>query len=492
MTRLTVPIAVVSTVLLLTAGGAAWYVHRMQATTSEVLANNVASVRAAQELEISVREVQTQFDRYLIAGNRQHLDAVPRLKRRTEQALSEAERLATTAPERALMDRVRQGYEHFFREYERLAQEPVGTGLHGQVAKLIDTVLDEEILDPAHEYLRLNEGMVAHSTEANQALADRLTVALVALGVCGAVGGVLGGWALAAAVRRSLQRAEDRLRDTAVRLSGAVPNPTGPGADAWQHVSESVTAVLRRLKQSERDALRAEQLAWAGQMAAGVAHEVRNPLMAIKLIVQAAADPGRSHRFGPRDLAVLEEEIVRLEDITANFLDFARPPSPDKKPVALLPVVEQAVGRVRARAELQGVRISVDSPAGPVPVLADGNQIRQVVYNLLFNALEAQPGGGWVRVTLTVDPRHAEVGAGAALSVEDGGPGVPSELGDQIFDPFVSTKDTGMGLGLSICRRIVEAHGWIVRVSNTPDGGAVFTVHIPVADGALAAPADVT
>ncbi|HVK10866.1 MAG TPA: hypothetical protein VM597_19005 [Gemmataceae bacterium] len=302
MTRLTVPLTLVSAMLLLTAGGAAWYVHRLQATYAAVMANEVASVQAAQELEISVREVQAQFDRYLITRDRKHLDAVPRLKQRTEAALAEAERLAMTPPEKALMARVRLGFDHFFREYEGFAGAAGGAELHGRVAGLIDTVLDEEILDPTHEYLRLNEGMASQTSRANEAQADRLAVGLVALGLCGAVGGLLAGWSLAAAVRRSLRQTEAALRDTAVRLTGA--EPAGSARDTWRQVSESVTAVLQRLEQSERDALRAEQLAWAGQMAAGIAHEVRNPLMAIKLIVQAAGDPGRRHRFGPRDLAV--------------------------------------------------------------------------------------------------------------------------------------------------------------------------------------------
>ena len=440
LSRLAVPSAVLGALLLVTAVGAAWYVRQIQASHSEVLANNVASVRAAQELEVSIREVQAQFDRYLITGRREFLEPIPLLRSRTEDALAEAERLATTPPEQALMARVRRALGHFFREYEGLAAGPPEAGLRARLAELSDPVLDQEILDPAHEYLRLNEGMMARATKTDRALAGRLTAGLLAIGVCGAAGGLLSGWALAAAVRRAMRRAEDRL------------------------------------EQSERDALRAEQLAWAGQLAAGVAHEVRNPLMAIKLVAQAAADPGRGHRLGARDLAVLEEEIGRLEELAATFLDFARPPTPDLRPVALGPLVEQAVERVRARAELQGVRVFLESVGDPGLAEVDPNQVRQVVYNLLFNALEAQPAGGWARVSLRAEPG----GAGAiTLVVEDGGPGLPPGLGDRIFEPFVSTNDTGLGLGLSICRRVVVAHGGDIRAANRPGGGARFTVLLP-------------
>jgi signal transduction histidine kinase len=215
-------------------------------------------------------------------------------------------------------------------------------------------------------------------------------------------------------------------------------------------------------------------------MAAGVAHEVRNPLMAIKILVQVAADPHRASPFRSRDLAVIEREIDRLEGIVSGFLDFARPSAPDKKVVELAPVVEGVVAALRGRAELQRVRVGVDLAAAPA-VLADPNQLRQVVHNLVYNALDAQPGGGVVRVAAAAAPGGAEV------RVEDRGGGLPADLGDRIFDPFVSTKPTGVGLGLSVCRRIAESHGGAIRAEPRPGGGAVFTVRLPGPTGPEAA-----
>src|SRR4029078_645396 len=131
------------------------------------------------------------------------------------------------------------------------------------------------------------------------------------------------------AVGRNLIRTEATLRTTAETLDRAAKrtnDPDAPPEDTLGRVSVSVSAVLQRLRDIERDALRAEQLAWVGQMAAGIAHEIRNPLTAIKLLVQAATDPRRSTGFRPRDLQVLEGEILRLEQIISTFLDFARPP----------------------------------------------------------------------------------------------------------------------------------------------------------------------
>lgn len=484
LARLTAPIAVLSVLLLLVAFVAAWYVRDYQKTASEFTNNHVKSMLAAQELEIGIREVGTQFNRYLITLDKKHLEPVEAMKRRTDAAITVAEDAAATPREQALTQRIRRGYDRFFAEYDKVLQNPK-EGTYTRIMDLIDTVLNKEILDPAHEYLQINEGMLRTSSEKNQELAEQLTLAMIALGLCGSVGGMLGGWVIASSIRRSLLRNEERLLHTAQQLdlitqpAPASNPPNGRPRDTIEQVSVSVSAVLKRLRQTERDALRAEQLAWVGQMAAGIAHEIRNPLMAIKLLVQAVADRGS---FKPRDLEVLDEEIVRLEQIVTGFLDFARPPRPAPRPVRLGPVVEAVADGVRGRAVLQGVEVAVDVRDDPV-VNVDPNQIRQIVFNLLFNALDAQPQGGEVRVSTRADPVFSEL----AVAVEDRGTGLPPDLGERIFEPFVSTRESGMGLGLSICRRIAETHGGSLTAEDRPGGGAVFTLRLPIsAPGRLA------
>lgn len=484
ITRLTAPIATLSILLLALAVVAAWYVHDMQDRASGPIASSVVSVTAAQELEISIREVASQFNRFLITLDRKHLETVPQLRKRTAQALANAEAAAMTPAEEALTRRIRQGYDHFFHEYDKSLQNPPPQGLYAEIIKLTDNVLQKEILEPAHEYLKINEGVLTQASETNRQLARRLSIGLVAVGLFGSIGGVLGGWVIAAAVRRALLRSEMELLTTAEQLDQAV-NPGGgrdetaepPPTDAVARVNVSVSAVLRRLRDTERAALRAEQLAWVGQMAAGIAHEIRNPLMAIKLLVQAAGDRREGPALRARDFQVLEEEIVRLEQIVTGFLDFARPPRPELRPVDVAAIAARATDSVRAKAELQGVAITAEPASGPVVVEADPNQLQQVLLNLLFNAIESQPCGGEVRVTVGFD-RKVPTESHLVVTVADAGPGLP-DIGERIFEPFVSTKESGLGLGLSICRRIAETHGGTLTSAARPGGGAVFTLRLP-------------
>ncbi len=481
--RLAAPIAGVSVLLLALSVVAAWSVRDMQERASGPIAMSVTSVTAAQELEISIREVSSQFQRYRIDLKRDDLKVIPELKARTAAALANAEAAASSPQEEALMKRVRQGYEHLFAEYDKiLTEKDPQQVVYAEISKLTDNVLQKEILEPAHEYLRLNEAMLTQASETNQQVARRLTVGLVAVGMFGSVGGLLGGWVIAAAVRRSLVKTEETLRTTAEELDRAakrgVATDRDPPSDTLERVSVSVSAVLRRLRDTERDALRAEQLAWVGQMAAGIAHEIRNPLMAIKLLVQAAGDRPGGPALRPRDFQVLEEEIIRLEQIVSGFLDFARPPRPNPRPVDAVDMAAQAIDGVRARAELQGVALELHSAPGPLVVSADPNQLRQVLLNLLINAIDAQPDGGKVDVGVQLKPfsrGHCHL----ILTVTDHGAGIAPGFTDQIFEPFVSTKESGLGLGLSICRRIAEAHGGTLTVSQPADSGAMFTLQIP-------------
>lgn len=484
MAQLTAPVAGLSVLLLGLAVVAAWYVQDMQARASGPIASSVASVTAAQEFEIVIREVTDILYRAIIhLQDRELEERLPWLRRRADEALAHAEEAARTDTEQQLIVRVREGYQHFFAEYDRIRAHPPPQGRYPEISRLLDTVLSEEILKPIHEYLRHNEVMLKQASATNEHLAQRLSIGLLVVGLLGSIGGLLGGWVIAGGVRRALMENEmqwlltvERL-DEVLQQSGQAVAAPAKGDDPLARFQASLAAVLQRLQQTQRDALRAEQLAWMGRMAASIAHEIRNPLMAIKLLIQTAGErPGGPH-LRPRDFQVLEEEIARLEQIVAGFLDFARPPRPHPQAVDVVAAAAAALESIRPKAESQNVALRLDGGELPLVVQVDPNQLRQVLLNLLFNALEAQPDGGEIEVSVRLD-RLTPAQPHWLLSVADRGPGLP-EVGERIFEPFVSTKESGLGLGLSICRRIAEMHGGTLTAENRPGGGAVFTLRLP-------------
>lgn len=477
--RLTAPLAAVGSLLLAGCLATAWYVHRLQRDASEILSLHVASMRAAEELEIGLREVRTLLDDYLLSEDPRHLEGLPRLRGETDRYLADAEGLATTGREQELMRRVKRGYEHFFAELDLISRLPPQGPQRRQMRELIDRVLTDEILEPAHEYLDLNEVMASEAASRNKQAAQRTVFALVALGVFGPAGGLLAGWGIARRIDRSLVRLTLPIQDATGLLSEAVgPISLAPGwgldelEAVLRRMASRIGEVIQRMQRSQQEALRAEQLASLGQLAAGVAHELRNPLTSMKILVQATLVRGDGALAG-RDLVVIEEEITRLERLTSTLLDYARPARPEKAAFEVGELVGDVAALLSGRAGRRDVRIHCRLPDAPVWLEADAGQVRQVLLNLMLNALEAVPDAGEVRVSLAEEAGEVE------LVVTDSGPGLPASLGQDVFRPFVSTKPTGLGLGLSICKRLVDAHGGTIAAGAGPEGGASFRVRLP-------------
>lgn len=223
-----------------------------------------------------------------------------------------------------------------------------------------------------------------------------------------------------------------------------------------------------------RTVLRAESLAEVGQVAAGLAHELRNPLTAIKMLVQANREDAESQGLPAEDLRVIELEIRRMEERLNVFIDFARPPRPERRLIDLKMVVDQTLALVGGRARKQRVALNFESPPSPVEVEADGEQLRQLLVNLALNALDVMPRGG----VLEVEIRPA-AGAGVEVIVLDTGPGIPDRHFARLYEPFFTTKETGLGLGLPVSQRIAHDHGGTLCATNRPQGGAQFVLRLP-------------
>jgi signal transduction histidine kinase len=292
------------------------------------------------------------------------------------------------------------------------------------------------------------------------------------------------GYAVARRMHQSICQLSVRIRDAAGRLSSEL-RPVTLESDGdlpvlnrqMQIIVKEIEHVFERLHQREREVLRAEQLAAVGQVAAGVAHELRNPLTSVKMLVQTGLEGTPPVGLPGEDLAIIEHEIRRMEACIQTFLDFARPPGAERRRTDLLAVVRRALALLEGRARRQKVLLKAENPPNPVELCIDGEQIHQVLVNLMLNALDAMPHGGELRLEVrpaTSDPPRVTV------RIHDTGPGIAAPILARLFEPFVSSKETGLGLGLSICRRLLEANGGDITGANDPEGGALFTFTLPV------------
>ncbi len=487
--RMTAPVVAISLLLLAVGVGTAWYVHQLASTLRADVRVNVKGMRAGEELTIFVHKTHTRLDQFLITKKRTYLEEDPKLhdlRNDIERWLAEAEHWGSKPREQELTIQIRKGKERFWSDLERIRDDRIPTNqTEDQVHHLIDDILVPQILEPAQAYLDFNEVEVEGAIENSQVFANRLVYALLFITICGSAAGLVAGFGFARGLSRSLIQLSVLIRDTAGRLNEDVGPLTysrrdmGELENVLRLISERVGSIVQRLQEKEREALQAHQLAAVGQLAAGMAHELRNPLMSMKILVQGAlagsgaedgwTGTGLSHQ----DLAVLEEEITRLEQLIQSFLDFARPPVPEKRLLDIRGLVEQTVAFVAGRAAAASVEIKLRLPPIPARAAVDPGQMRQVLLNLVLNALDAMPSGGTIIIELE------ERDSWLTLQVGDCGCGLPVDLGEHIFDPFTTTKPTGLGLGLSICRRIATAHGGTITGSNRSPGGAVFTFRVP-------------
>jgi PAS domain S-box-containing protein len=258
-------------------------------------------------------------------------------------------------------------------------------------------------------------------------------------------------------------------------------------------------AVLRdlsRLRALEAEVRRGERLAALGQMALALAHEIRNPLGAIRGVAQLLGDelgagPFREH------VTVMLAEIDRVNRVMEALLDLGRPLAFTFGPVNLHELLERVSLLAEPAARGQEVQLVRRYDPSLPPLWADADRLVQVFQNLVQNGVEAMPGGGRLTLTTrlsldTVYGGRVDAGAGprplVEVQVADEGEGIPAELLDRVFDPFVTTKPRGLGLGLALAHRIVEEHRGALRVASTPGKGTTFSCYLPVAPPGAAAP----
>jgi two-component system sensor histidine kinase HydH len=260
-------------------------------------------------------------------------------------------------------------------------------------------------------------------------------------------------------------------------IAGILADRERKQKESLQRATTQLNAVYRELQQNFERMKRSERLYAIGQLSAGLAHEVRNPLASIggaaAILRKKLGSEERREEF----LEIIEKECLRLNRLLTNFLEFARPRQPQYQLTEISSILESVVGLAAHAVGRKPIQLRTDA-APNVPALAcDPEQIKQVLLNLTINSVQAMTNGGEILLSTRVD------GARVVIEVKDQGPGISPEHLDKIFDPFFTTKDTGTGLGLSVAHQIVSQHGGILAAKNNSIRGATFSLFLPIQHG---------
>jgi two-component system, NtrC family, sensor histidine kinase HydH len=243
--------------------------------------------------------------------------------------------------------------------------------------------------------------------------------------------------------------------------------------ERYQHAAETLESANLELRESSEQLQRADRLKTLGEVAAGLAHEIRHPLASIRGALEIIAERSRPDSPEAEFSRLAMAEVQRLDNLVWEFLRYARPHEPDLRPTSLHDVVQRVVALLRVEAERCGVMLDVDRSVLLPDASIDALQIEQVLLNVILNAIQASARGSCVRVREQLDRKEVVV------DVIDEGRGIPVEDQTRVFSPFFTTKEQGTGLGLAIAHRIVSAHEGRIEV-HTSASGTCVRIRLPI------------
>ncbi len=493
--------------VMTTLGGfAAWNIQLQQRSTAEAIVHEVHSLAATSKLFLVAREIRYQLSLYLRTRQPQHLDQIQSLSRDAEVLITKAQELTVGERETHLVNLASEGYHRFATEFKDLDRSKLD---EQKLLYLLDELLTKQMLEPLNTCMTENEAAVNRTNDLGRASTQQLARGLWLLGITGGAAGILVGVAVARGIGRSIVQLDISVQSVASRIASnknrvsftRVGDISGIESNL-RSLEGDIERVVETLQQQEIELLRNEQLARVGQMAAGLAHELRNPLMPMKMLVQAALHPDGKGQLSQRSLQILNDEILRLEETIQSFLDFARPRLPSRAPLEMRQFLTRATSFISEKAKALDIEIDLKLPDTDVVAEVDQNQMRQLFLNLANNAMDAIGSTGQVEIRLEqarytdahdtnlqkqaqtifhgTDLLSAPVTDWIVITFLDSGPGIDPSIAETLFEPFVTTKETGTGLGLSICQQIAEAHGGVLRAANRTDRtGAEFKLMIP-------------
>ncbi|HET6879855.1 MAG TPA: ATP-binding protein [Pirellulales bacterium] len=492
--KVVAPTALVSLFWIVVSCGTAHVLNQLDATQTGVLNQNRNVIQAAGAMQENLWRLQAtllEAAELLEKGNKlreRFRSEAERIESQFDQALTLAGQNTSTSEERPLIDAISARFAEY-RSFSRsqLAHADLSPE---EAANSVDAAmrLARAVAQPCEQLSELAQRLTTDAFQRRDRLRANVDLARIGFIIVGpAVGILLGVW-VARGLHHSISEISVTLRTASGDLEQQIgrvelyPTAELDGLPALQQqvqaVSGRIKQVVEELQRTRREAVRAERLAAVGELAAGVAHEMRNPLTSVKLLIQAVQRNQTAASADAERLKVVEQEIARMETTIKELLDFARPPKLRRVRHDVRETLQRALTLAAGRAQQGKVLIEEQLGSAPAMVDADPQQLDQVFVNLLLNAVEAMANGGSLHVTIDrPDKGHGML----RIVFRDTGTGIPDEVMVRLFEPFVTSKERGIGLGLAISRRIMQEHGGSLTASNPPPGGAMFVVELPPA-----------
>jgi len=466
--------------ILTTLGGGLitlWHTRAMDILISSLVDKHVASFQAAEELETSLLMQKGFATYYFLDGNPDWLRQLNQYHQAFQDWLQKARKSAYTEPMVESIDQIESQYQRYRESRERVielyrqGQREEGAKLHWEVRSQFTA-----LFDLCERYKLIHEYTITRARTESQTRARFINTLALAVMPGVAILGALLAYILfkqiLSPIRQLALEAGPAPSDT------VLPDEVRALSRRVHNLMENVDQAQSELERSQEHLAQAEKWALVGKLAAGAAHSIRNPLTSVKMRLWSMNRSLDLSIPQKEDLEAISEEIRHIDTIVSNFLQFSRPQKLQRVMISPSEVVDQALNLLKNRLHLYEVKVNLERQTFMPQIMADPEQLREALVNLVVNACEAMVGGG--ALTIREEKGEDEVlGRVAVLKVTDTGPGIPPAIQDQVFQPFFSTKEEGTGLGLSIANRIVKDHGGRLELFSQEGRGTTFIITLP-------------
>ena len=468
------------------------YTYNLQKETERYIEQSRSSVNIAKEMESELASIKGLTSSYLMNKSNRWLDS---LKNRQSKFLTHLERARTrgNTPEEALLI---QQISALFSNYEQNILIAVANLKAGEISKanalLVHSVqnLLVTIQQKSNEFIALNlKAEVFHESVISRTNVIILRI-LIFLGFGGIAAGFLLGWLIWRMLFAPITQLILKVRG--VSGEAVFEQLKLPRGGELDELGERIKDLIDRINRANEDLSRNKELlqysnkfANLGKIAPTIAHEIRNPLAAIKMLVYSIREEANLPEVIKEDFDIISREIDRIDNFTKDFLRFAKPADPVLSEINPAESLNEVIKLLTPRLAKNNIVLINNALKSKWVVMADSGHLKQVYMNIILNALEVMPQGGELVIDAEVVTENNLFDSGEKrkylrIDFKDSGPGIPEAIMKTVFEPFIKGSDMGVGIGLSISQSIANSHSGWIRAENKPNGGgAIFRFYLP-------------
>ncbi len=457
-----------------------WYTFRIESVMSHLIEKDVAALEKAESLEMAIINQKGLVTYYFLDKDPNWLKQLGEYRQIFKEKLEEAKLLSGNEPQKKIIANIDHEYDLYVKSKDRViafyqAGEPVaGEKLHKEVRKRFFKII--ELCD---DYKNIHRNRVVRAKEIshNEAVQLRffaitalllITVLIISIGfiLINSILRPIYSLAIEAGRQANLGSSQDEIAVLAKNVRELIND--------FDHTHIE-------LEKSREHLLQTEKMALVGQLAAGMAHSIRNPFTSVKMRLFSLERSQNLTETQHDDINVISDEIRHMDTIVQNFLEFSRPPRLKMQKISPSHIVDLAMQLLEHRIKSYDVTVKVVREKSLSEINGDPEQLKEVIVNLIVNACEAMVRGGLITIYESefFDP---SIGKAAVLKISDDGPGIPEAIIGKVMEPFFTTKEEGTGLGLSIASRIIKEHSGRIDIESKEREGTTFKITLPIKD----------